>query len=165
MSGVSGNLSTPGFFEAQQSARRSKVFFWLQTYCMMCLWSKMFGCGRHIVWCLSSSILTLPYSTTLVWCADVDLICSVLDHFFPRGMCQKILGDQNQPGVQGIPCYHWISLGSGKLEQRGFTGFQDVKRFHRWLCPQVEQSYHQQQKMLEVWAPATWTITWHTSLG
>ena len=39
-----GIFSTPGFFEAQQSARRSKVFFWLQTYCMMCLWSKMFGC-------------------------------------------------------------------------------------------------------------------------
>lgn len=107
---------------------------------------------------------TLLYNVTMMcWCW-FDLFC-FRPLFLPRGMCQKILGDQSQPGVQGIPCYHWISLGSGKLEQRGFTGFQDVKRFHRWLCPQVEQSYHQQQKMLEVWAPATWTITWHTSLG
>ena len=70
--------SIPGIFphrdvEAQQSARRSKVFFWLQTY-----WNK--------------PTYTLPYSTTLLWCADVDLISSVLDHFFSTRDVSKNIG-------------------------------------------------------------------------
>ena len=80
----------------------------------------MFGCGRHIVWCLSSSILTLPYSTTLVWCADVDLICSVLDHFFSTRDVSKNIGRSEPAWGPGNTLLPLDKFGVWQVRAKGF---------------------------------------------